>query len=171
MQKNPKLIVSRKVIRFDMFEKECDISRQKRVLVGGCFDLLHVGHVRFLRSSKKRGDNLIIALESDDFIRMKKKREPVYPQRERAEILAELSCVNSIILLPFFQSDKEYMSLVKTICPAVIAVTHDDPYLTHKKEQAVAVGGEVIVVLNRISLHSTNVVLHRIIEVQKQIRH
>ncbi len=155
-------MISPKIIRFEMLEKECDIPGQRRVLVGGCFDLLHVGHVRFLRAAKKKGDNLIILLESDDFIRVRKRREPIHIQSERAEVLAEFSCVDVIILLPFFQSDKEYMSLVKTICPSVIAVTGDDPFITHKTVQAREVGGKVIMVIDRIPRQSTSSVFNHI---------
>lgn len=156
MQKNTEGVNSSKIIRFEALKKELDIPMPDRVLVGGCFDLLHVGHIRFLCAAKNKGNSLIIALENDDFIRMKKKREPLYPQSERAEILASLSSVDMVILLPFFQSEKEYMSLVKMICPAVIAVTRDDPYLTHKKKQADQVGGKVIIVIDRIYARSTS---------------
>ena len=162
MQKNTEVMHSSKIIRFETLEKELDIPLSDRVLVGGCFDVLHVGHIRFLRAAKKKGNSLIIALENDDFIRVKKKREPIYPQSERAEILTSLSSVDTVILLPFFQSDKEYMSLVKMICPAVIAVTHDDPYLIHKKKQADQVRGKVIIVIDRIYARSTSSALYHI---------
>lgn len=162
MRKNPEPVINSKVIRFENLKNAFTTFSQKKVLVGGCFDLLHLGHVRFLRAAKKRGDSLIVALESDDFIRIKKKREPIYPQIERAEIISALTCVDAVILLPLLRSDKDYLLLVKVICPAVIAVTDNDPYLIQKEKQALAVGGKIAIVIERISLYSSAHAIHRI---------
>ena len=63
----------------------------KIVLVGGCFDILHLGHVVFLEKAKKEGDVLVVLLESDEKVRfLKGKGRPVHTQSERAEILSAL---------------------------------------------------------------------------------
>lgn len=139
--------------------------RSRKVLVGGCFDLLHLGHIRFLNAAKKQGDSLIVALESDDFIRIKKKREPVHPQIERAEIVSALACVDTVILLPLLQSNKDYLLLVQAICPAVIAVTDNDPYFAQKEKQAFVVGARLAVVIKKISLYSTTNAIRQIKQV------
>ena len=78
------------------------------VLVGGCFDILHIGHIRFLKAARKQGDSLVVALESDEFIRLQKRREPFHTQAERAEILAALRSVDTVILLPLLSTDEDY---------------------------------------------------------------
>lgn len=115
----------------------------KKVLVGGCFDLLHIGHLRFLKAAKKEGEILIVALESDEFIKKKKKRLPFHSQIERGEILASLTIVDLVILLPLFSSNKDYFLLVKKISPQIIGVVKNDPLLEIKRKQAHAVGAHI----------------------------
>ena len=67
------------------------------VLANGCFDLFHVGHIRYLRAAKAKGDVLIVALNSDASVRkLKGKGRPILPQRERADILAAFSFVDYV---------------------------------------------------------------------------
>lgn len=76
-------------------------SRGKRVVLGnGCFDLLHVGHLRYLQDARSRGDLLVIALNTDESIRaLKGDGQPLVPLAERAELLLGLDCVDRV--LPF----------------------------------------------------------------------
>ena len=67
-----------------------------KTLVGGCFDLLHFGHLSFLKAAKELADILIICLEPDTTIQRMKKAAPIHTQKQRAEILAELICVDYI---------------------------------------------------------------------------
>lgn len=115
------------------------------VLVGGCFDLLHYGHYTFLQRARQLGDTLVIALESDEFIKTKKQRIPVHNQQQRAEILKALHFVDYVILLPFFQSDNEYVDLVQEVHPDIIAVTENDPHIDIKRKQAKLVGAKVVI--------------------------
>ncbi len=72
---------------------------EKIVLTNGCFDLIHVGHVRYLKEAKDKGDILIVALNSDSSVRkLKGKGRPLLNQEERAEIIASFSFVDYIIL-------------------------------------------------------------------------
>lgn len=130
--------------------------RGKLVLVGGCFDLLHYGHLTFLKGAKNEGDALIVALEGDEFIQRRKNKKPVHTQRERAEILAALEIVDRVILLPYLAADKDYLSLVKTIRPAVIAVSEGDPQKMKKRKHAAQVGAKVVVVVPLISSFSSS---------------
>ncbi len=67
------------------------------VLANGCFDLFHVGHIRYLRAARAKGDILVVALNSDASVRkLKGKGRPVLPQQERAEILASFSFVDYV---------------------------------------------------------------------------
>jgi D-beta-D-heptose 7-phosphate kinase/D-beta-D-heptose 1-phosphate adenosyltransferase len=72
---------------------------KKIVFTNGCFDFLHVGHVRYLKGAKAQGDVLVVGLNSDGSVRqIKGPRRPVVPEDERAEILASLACVDFVTL-------------------------------------------------------------------------
>ena len=67
------------------------------VLANGCFDLLHVGHVRYLEAARKEGDVLVVAINTDESVRRNKgEGRPLVPQDERAEVLAALRCVDYV---------------------------------------------------------------------------
>lgn len=129
----------------------------KKVLVGGCFDIIHYGHVRFLTEAKKQGDYLIVALESDENVRKYKgENRPIHSQTERAEMLRSLRVVDEVLLLPPLTGDANYFELVERIKPDVIAVTQHDPQLKNKKKQAKEVGAKVITVTPRLEPHSSS---------------
>ncbi len=129
------------------------------VLIGGCFDILHYGHLLFFQKAADLGKHLIIALESDEFIIKRKKRQPFHTQMHRAEMLAALTIVDAVILLPFLQTDKEYFDLVKQVKPAVIAVTAGDAYIKQKQEQASQIGATVKEVTELLKPFSTSQIL------------
>lgn len=70
------------------------------VFTNGCFDLLHVGHVRYLQAARDMGDLLVVGLNTDASVRMLSKGDgrPIVPQDQRAEILAALACVDYVVL-------------------------------------------------------------------------
>jgi len=79
----------------DKFKKE------KKVIVftNGCFDILHIGHVKYLKKAKKLGDILIVGVNSDDSVKiLKGKTHPIIPEKERAEILDSLEVVDYVII-------------------------------------------------------------------------
>jgi FAD synthetase len=111
------------------------------VLVGGCFDILHIGHVRFLSEARAMGDYLVVLLENDKSVKkLKGKNRPVFTQKERAEMLSFLSSVDLVVLLPAMENDNDYLSLVKKIKPDIVAVTEGDPRIEKKSWQAKKVG-------------------------------
>jgi rfaE bifunctional protein nucleotidyltransferase chain/domain len=117
------------------------------VLAGGCFDILHIGHVRFLSEAKGMGDYLIVLLESDQNARkLKGRNRPVFIQSERAEMLSALRSVDLIVLLPMMENDNDYFKLITKIKPDVIAVTENDPYIEKKRRQAEEAGGELRII-------------------------
>lgn len=134
-------------------------SMKKKVLVSGCFDVLHVGHIAFLKNASEYGDSLIVALEGDDFIRQVKKREPYHTHLERAQILEELRSVTCVVLVPQYFND--YPKMFKAINPDIVIVGTDDPYFDQKKEQIEAVGGKIITSKIRIAhKSSTDAIRH-----------
>ncbi len=74
-------------------------EKKKIVLANGCFDILHVGHVRYLEEAKKLGDILIVAINSDESVRkIKGEKRPIVPGKERAEIISALKVVDFVII-------------------------------------------------------------------------
>lgn len=119
----------------------------RRVLVGGCFDVLHFGHIMFLKEAKKLGDVLIILLESDEKVRtMKGDKRPIHTQRQRATMLDALLCVDEVVMLPSVTTDTYYKELVSGIKPSIIAVTEGDPIVDKKRVQAESIGAQLTVI-------------------------
>ena len=87
-------------------------------LANGCFDLLHVGHVRYLRAAKELGGRLIVAINSDESVRaLKGEGRPLMPAEERAEILAALADVDAVVIFP----ERDVRALIREIRPNVHA--------------------------------------------------
>jgi len=93
-------------------------SGEKITLANGCFDVLHVGHVRYLRAAKALGGRLVVAVNSDDSVRtLKGEGRPLMPVDERAEILAAFSDVDAVVIF----SEPDVRSLIREIRPHVQA--------------------------------------------------
>lgn len=135
---------SNKIYSWTDFKKQKIDPKKSRILVGGCFDLLHYGHVRFLEEARALGDILIVAIESDEFIIKSKKRKPIHIQTERAHNLAALMVVDYIITLPYLVTDQKYRQLVADIHPSTIAVTVGDPQIQNKKAHGQLIGATVV---------------------------
>lgn len=144
------------------YKKAVD-GHTKKVLVGGCFDLLHIGHIRFLKQAKKTGDFLIVVLESDEFIRTSKHRSPVHSQAMRAEVLASNRYVDLVVTLPYLKRHQDYDLMVASLAPDVIAITAGDSGQVHKVRQAKALGIELIEVTPLITDYSSSTIIHEII--------
>ena len=93
-------------------------AARKMVFTNGCFDILHVGHVRYLNQSRALGDALVVALNSDRSVRqIKGHARPVIPEWERAEVLAALACVDFV----FIFDDPTPQGIIDAIRPDVLA--------------------------------------------------
>ena len=135
-----------------------DIRKKNRkiVLAGGVFDILHVGHIKFLKNAKKAGDVLFILLENDiNVSKSKGKNRPINNQQDRAEILSELSCIDYVVALPEMKNDNRYDILISQLKPDIIATTKPDPKLKHKLRQVKLVGAELKYVIKKIRDKST----------------
>lgn len=162
--KSDKLLAKDKIIAFsDLLSVVKKIDYQTKILIGGCFDIFHYGHLTFLKKSKDLRGYLIIALESDEYIIRNKNRKPTHNQNQRAEILASMEIVDLVIKLPYFSSDKDYFELIKVIKPSYIAVTTGDFQLNNKKKQAKTVGGKVVIVTLPIKKISTQKIINSFI--------
>ncbi len=92
-------------------------SGQRVVFTNGCFDILHIGHIRLLEEARRKGDRLIVGLNTDDSVRrLKGPLRPIVPERERAQVLAALSAVDAVVLF----GESTPLKLVKAIRPDVL---------------------------------------------------
>jgi rfaE bifunctional protein nucleotidyltransferase chain/domain len=83
------------------------------VSTNGCFDLLHVGHLRYLQAARKLGDILVVALNSDASVEdIKSPARPIVPEAERAELLSALDCVDYVVLFDA-PSPRELLKLIR----------------------------------------------------------
>ncbi|MGD0513921.1 MAG: adenylyltransferase/cytidyltransferase family protein [Terriglobales bacterium] len=113
-------------------------------LANGCFDLLHVGHVRYLQAAKQLGGRLIVAVNSDESVRaLKGEGRPLMPAEERAEILSALTDVDAVVIFP----EPDVRTLIREVRPDVHAKGTDYTADTVPERDAVAeCGGRVEIV-------------------------
>jgi D-beta-D-heptose 7-phosphate kinase/D-beta-D-heptose 1-phosphate adenosyltransferase len=117
-------------------------SGQRLVFTNGVFDLLHVGHVRYLAQARALGDALVVAINSDRAVReLKGPARPVFDQAERAEILAALRTVDYVTIF----DDISPRSLIAELLPDVLVKGGDyDLDQIHGRDEVEAAGGKVI---------------------------
>ncbi len=171
VKKNNKVIISEKFVSsyrpwqavYLRGTKENLRAQEKKiVLAGGCFDIVHQGHMAFLKMARAQGDSLFVLVESDESVKiLKGKDRPINPQRNRAQKLASLPYVDIVIPLPRPFSDKDYDGLVNEIKPAIIATTKGDPGRKHKERQAREINAQVIDVSERMPNQSTTLIAKR----------
>ncbi len=126
------------------------IKNKSIVLAGGCFDVLHKAHEKFLVNAKKSGDILIILLESDENIKKLKGHDrPQNNLEQRALTLESLGFIDLVVKLSPKVSDKYYYKLTKLIQPDIIALTKNDPLTDKKNIQAESVGGRTKIIMDR----------------------
>lgn len=139
-------------------------QNKKIVLVGGCFDLVHLGHLVFLQKAKSIGDILFVLLESDQTIRrLKGDKRPINSQINRAKFLTHLKSVDFVIKLPEFKTNQQYQKLITQIKPNIIAITQNDFQKKLKKQQANLVKAKLITVTSVIKNQSTSLVIQKLI--------
>lgn len=143
---------------------------KKIVLVGGCFDVLHPGHVVFLEESKKLGDLLVVLLESDQKVRvLKGANRPAYTQMDRAKILQALRCVDFVVTLPFIKDKKEYDLIIQTIGPDIIATTKGYENINHHIRIAKSLGINLKYVTRIIGNYSSSRIINWGLDKPKKI--
>ncbi|MBI4619780.1 MAG: D-glycero-beta-D-manno-heptose 1-phosphate adenylyltransferase [Desulfobacterales bacterium] len=112
------------------------------VFTNGCFDLIHVGHTRYLEEAKKLGDILIVAVNSDQSVRtIKGNKRPIIPEEERAEVLSALQCVDFVVI--FHEPDP--LNIISLLKPDVLVKGGDwgeDAIIG--REVVESIGGKVV---------------------------
>ena len=129
---------------------------EKIVMTNGCFDLVHTGHLQYLKAAKSQGDRLIVAINTDESVtRLKGKTRPILPLKQRMAFLNELECVDWII--PFSEDTPE--TLIKQLLPNILVKGAD--YKPHEVAGAATVikhGGTVKTIILTPDCSSSNII-------------
>jgi D-beta-D-heptose 7-phosphate kinase/D-beta-D-heptose 1-phosphate adenosyltransferase len=114
--------------------KNLKTGGKRIVFTNGCFDLLHIGHIRYLEKARTLGDILVVGVNSDSSVRiLKGPKRPILPVKERAEILSGLGCVDYITIF----NEQDPLKLITSLHPHILVKGGD-----WTKEQIV--GGDVV---------------------------
>ncbi|MGB6385355.1 MAG: adenylyltransferase/cytidyltransferase family protein [Terriglobales bacterium] len=134
------------VSREELQQRVADWRRDgdRITLANGCFDLLHVGHVRYLHAARELGGKLIVAVNSDASVRaLKGEGRPVMPEEERAEILAALADVDAVVIFP----EQTPRAIIREIRPDFHAKGTDyTAESVPERDEVEACGGRVVIV-------------------------
>ena len=131
-------------------------SDERITLANGNFDLLHVGHVRYLRGAKALGGKLVVAINSDASVRaLKGEGRPVMPEKERAEIVAALCDVDAVVIFP----ELDVRALIREIRPDIQAKGTDYTAESVPERDAVAEYGGRVAIVGDPKDHSTSEII------------
>jgi D-glycero-beta-D-manno-heptose 1-phosphate adenylyltransferase len=129
---------------------------ERIVLANGNFDLLHVGHVRYLRGAKQLGGKLVAAINSDESVRtLKGEGRPIMPAEERAEIVAALADIDAVIIFP----ELDVRALIREIRPEIHAKGTDYSVDTVPERDAVLEYGGRVAIVGDPKDHSTTEII------------
>jgi D-glycero-beta-D-manno-heptose 1-phosphate adenylyltransferase len=166
MNWHPESILStplhQKIISRDELQRRVATWRRdghRVTLANGCFDLLHVGHVRYLHAARELGGKLIVALNADASVRaLKGEGRPVMPAEERAEILASLADVDAVVIFP----ENDVRALIREVRPDVHAKGTDyTPDTVPERAEVEACGGRVVIVGDPKNHSATGIIAAR----------
>jgi D-glycero-beta-D-manno-heptose 1-phosphate adenylyltransferase len=134
---------------------------QRIVLANGCFDLLHVGHVRYLEAARALGDALFVGINDDAAVaRLKGPGRPLMPAAERAEVLSALRAVDHVVVFEDDTADK----LVAAIRPAIHAKGTDYTVDSVPERETVRAHGGRVVIVGDPKDHATRDAIQTIVE-------
>jgi D-beta-D-heptose 7-phosphate kinase/D-beta-D-heptose 1-phosphate adenosyltransferase len=147
-------ILDRTILREKMEALKKD--GKKIAFTNGCFDILHVGHVRYLREAKKTADVLVLALNSDSSVRsIKGEKRPLVPEAERAEVLAALEFIDFITIFP----ELTPLELINYLKPDILIKGGDWPEeKVVGREEVKKWGGRVVLIPEVEGKSTTNIV-------------
>jgi D-glycero-beta-D-manno-heptose 1-phosphate adenylyltransferase len=147
-------ILSREALR----ERVAEWRRagERITLANGGFDLLHVGHVRYLRGARELGGRLVVAINSDDSVRkLKGEGRPVMPAEERAEIVAALADVDAVVIFP----ELDVRAIIREIRPDIQAKGTDYTVDSVPERDLVAECGGRVEIVGDPKDHSTSEII------------
>jgi len=127
------------------------------VMTNGCFDLLHVGHVRTIEAARRLGDALVVAVNTDASVRGLDKApgRPIVPERERAEVLSALACVDYVVLF----DEPDPRRVVVALEPDVLVKGGDwSPDTIIGREEVEARGGKVVALPDVPGVRTTRII-------------
>jgi len=138
------------------------MAGKKVVLANGCFDILHVGHVRYLEGARKLGDALVVAINSDRSVHaLKGPGRPILNENERAALVSALRCVDHVVVF----DEPDVTRVLDTLRPAIHAKGTDYTEATvPEREKVLAYGGQVRITGDPKD-HSTKDLIRRIQEI------
>lgn len=136
-------------------------QKKKIVFTNGCYDILHAGHVKFLQEAKKLGDILLVAINSDSSVRkIKGKKRPIVPQKERAEVLSALKCVDLVTV--FYEKDP--YKIINDIKPDILVKGGDWPVNKIIGADIVRKKGGLVKTIKYIKGSSTTDIISRVLK-------
>ena len=152
-----------KILDRDSLRRRVDDWRaagDRVTLANGCFDLLHVGHVRYLHAAKQLGGRLVVAINSDESVRkLKGEGRPLIPAEERAETLAALSDVDAVVIF----SEPDVRALIREIHPDIHAKGTDyTAESVPERDTVVECGGRVEIVGDPKEHSATDIIRNRL---------
>ena len=135
-------------------------KKQRLVFTNGCFDLMHIGHTRYLQTAKQLGDLLVVGINSDASVRSLNKAldRPIVPEAQRAEVLAALGCVDYVII--FMEPDP--LNLITALQPDVLVKGGDWPVHRIVGREIVEARGGVVKTIPLVPDISTTLLIQRI---------
>lgn len=151
----------------DLARRCARLKRQAKtiVLANGCFDLIHVGHVRYLEGARALGDVLVVAVNSDATVRrLKDAGRPLMPESDRARLVAGFECVDFVVL--FSQPTVE--NILRTLQPDVHAKGTDYSEDTVPEKNVVKAYGGRTAIVGDPKDHSTRDLIERILQGNKE---
>ena len=135
-------------------------SGKKIVFTNGCFDILHVGHVRYLTAARSEGDLLVVGLNSDASVRLiKGAQRPIVVQDQRAELLATFGCVDHVVLF----DEPDPLELIRRLKPDILVKGADWTEDNIIGADFVKARGGKIVRISFVEQSSTSSIIERII--------
>lgn len=133
---------------------------QRVVFTNGCFDLLHIGHVKYLQHAKTHGDILIVGINSDRSVRtLKGERRPIVPEGIRAEVLAALQCVDYVVVF----EEETPLQIIRELSPHVLVKGGDYRGKEVVGEGIVEGSGGKVVIAPEVEGWSTNFLIQTIV--------
>lgn len=148
-----------KVYSREKLKKELDRHRTRGeniVFTNGCFDILHVGHTRYLREAKKLGDVLVLALNSDSSVRaIKGERRPLIPEDERADVVSSLESVDYVTIF----NEHTPLELIEYLKPDIIVKGGDwSEEDVVGRESVKRRGGKIVIIPEIKGASTTNII-------------